>query len=339
MNGNSPKAILVTGGAGYIGSHAVKALSQSGHIPVVYDNLTHGHWWAVRHGPFVKGDIADRSMVIATIRHYDVAAVLHLASYGDVGDSMKDPGPYFENNVRKSLTLLDALVESGVKHVVFSSSCATYGSPDRMPISENTPQSPINPYGETKLLVERALHWYAKAYSISYVSMRCFNVAGADLDGEIGEVHWPETHLIPLILSAAEGRRSVEVFGKDYSTADGTCVRDFIHVVDLAEAYVRATQYLLEGGTSVGLNIGAGKGYSVKEVIECVARVTDRDISHQISPRRDGDSAVLVADPSLALRVLGWSPRHSDLECIVRTAWNWYLKHGKDFPVRTPHGL
>jgi UDP-glucose-4-epimerase GalE len=234
--------------------------------------------------------------------------------------------PYFDNNVTKSLVLLNAVAEAAVHHVVFSSSCATYDAPARMPITEDTLQLPVNPYGETKLIVERALRWYGVSHNISWIALRYFNAAGADLDGELGEVHSPEIHLIPLVLGSALGRRTVEVYGEDYPTPDGTCVRDYIHVSDLTEAHVRALDYLMKGGMSIALNLGTGEGHSVRQVIDVVKQVTSRKVPHRVAPRRAGDPAVLVADPSFAGKVLAWHPQHSRLESIVGSAWKWHSR-------------
>ncbi len=323
---NRVKHILVTGGAGYIGSQAAKALAGAGFTPVVYDSLVRGHRWAVQWGPFQEGDIGDKAKLLETIRRYKISAVIHFAAFAYVGESMQRPELYFENNVTKSLAMLDAVVEAGVRHVVFSSSCATYGAPARLPISEDAPQLPMSPYGETKLIVERALRWYGAAHGISWVALRYFNAAGADLDGELGESHSPETHLIPLVLDSALGRGTVEIYGDDYPTPDGTCVRDYIHVTDLAEAHVRALEYLMNSGSSIALNLGTGQGISVKQVIAAVEQVTGRKVLHRVAPRRSGDPAVLVADPSLARKVLAWHPRHSSLENIVSSAWKWHSR-------------
>ena len=317
------KHVLVTGGAGYIGSHAAKALAARGFVPVTYDNLIYGHRWAVQWGPLVEGDIRDRPKLLDTMRRYEIAALMHFAAFAYVGESMTNPERYFNNNVAGSLVLLDAALEAGVRHVIFSSSCATYGMPEHLPITEDAPQSPVNPYGETKLIVERALRWYGAAHPVTWVALRYFNAAGADPEGALGEVHLPETHLIPLVLDAAIGGKPVEVFGDDYPTRDGTCVRDYIHVSDLADAHARALDYLIEGGTSIALNLGTGDGYTVREVIQAVEAVTGREVPHRIAPRRPGDPAVLVADPALAGKVLGWRPQYSSLETIVGTAWSW----------------
>jgi UDP-arabinose 4-epimerase len=323
------KKVLVTGGAGYIGSHAAKALAGAGFVPVTYDNLVHGHRTSVRWGPLEEGDIGDRATLTSVLARHDIAAVMHFAAFAYVGESVKQPERYFDNNVAKSFVLLDTVRKAGIRHVVFSSSCATYGSPERLPITEDTPQHPINPYGETKLMVERALHWYGVAHGLSSVSLRYFNAAGADPDGEIGEDHSPETHIIPLVIEAALGRRTFEIYGADYPTRDGTCVRDYVHVSDLATAHVQALRYLMAGGETTALNLGTGEGVTVREIIEMVQRVSACPVPHRVAPRRDGDPAVLVADPSRAMSSLNWKPTCSDLESIVRAAWTWHqARHG-----------
>jgi UDP-arabinose 4-epimerase len=322
-----PKNVLVTGGAGYVGSHTAKALAQSGCMPVTYDNLVYGHEWAVKWGPLVQGDIGDRDRLLATFRQYEIGAVLHFAAYAYVGESMSAPEKYFDNNVMKSLTLLETLRQAGIRHIVFSSSCATYGTPEHMPINEDTPQRPVNPYGETKFIMERALHWYGVAHGLGSVALRYFNAAGADPVGQIGEDHSPETHLIPLVLDAALGRRTVEVYGTDYPTSDGTCIRDYIHVTDLADAHLRALRYLAAGGVSTALNLGTGEGHSVRQVIASAERVTGRTVLRRLAPRRQGDPAVLVADPARARSVLQWQPAHSSLDSIISTAWRWHTQH------------
>ena len=316
--------VLVTGGAGYIGSHAAKALARAGFVPVVYDKLVYGHREAVRWGPFEAGDIGDRERLAAVLAQHDIGAVMHFAAFAYVGESVTAPERYFDNNVAKSFILLDTVRAAGIRHFVFSSSCATYGTPERLPIVEDTPQRPINPYGETKLMIERALHWYGIAHGFASVALRYFNAAGADPDGEIGEDHSPETHLLPLVINAALGRGVIDIFGSDYPTRDGTCVRDYVHVSDLADAHVLALQYLLAGGTTTALNLGTGDGYTVKEVIDTVQRVSGRAVPARIAPRRAGDPASLVADPAQAMSVLGWQPKHSSLESIARTAWAWH---------------
>ena len=318
-------SILVTGGAGYIGSHTCKALHNAGFTPVTFDNLVYGHREAVKWGPFVEGDLNDRALLEQVIREHAVTAVIHFAAYAYVGESMQYPEKYFSNNVVNTLNLLDAMKSCGTGTIVFSSTCATYGLPERLPIDERHPQNPVNPYGESKLFVERVLKWYEVAHGIRSVPLRYFNAAGADAEGDIGEDHTPETHLIPLVIEAALGVRShVEVFGTDYPTPDGTAIRDYIHVTDLGDAHVKALEYLLAGGDSVALNLGTGNGYSVKEVISAVESVSGRSVPTQLSARRPGDPSELVANAVNANQRLGWVPVHSSLENIARTAWNWH---------------
>jgi len=319
--------VLVTGGAGYIGSHTAKALALSGHYPVVYDNLIRGHREAAMWGPLVEGNIADQPLLTSTLRRYRIDAVVHFAAYAYVGESMSSPGMYFENNLVGSLRLLDAMRESNVKYIAFSSTCATYGNPETLPIGETHPQRPLNPYGESKLMAEKLLRWYGDIYGIKWMALRYFNAAGADPDGEIGENHEPETRLIPLVLEAAlDPTHPVCVFGSDYPTADGTAMRDYIHVADLSEAHVRALRYLRDGGESCPLNLGTGKGQSVRQVIETVAAVTGRRPAVREMDRRPGDPPELVADASRACHLLGWKPVSSSPSRIVETAWNWRLK-------------
>jgi UDP-glucose-4-epimerase GalE len=321
------KSVLVAGGAGYIGSHACKALSRAGYRPVVFDNISRGHREAVRWGPLVEGDIADRSRLAAVLDEHQIFAVMHFAAYAYVGESVSDPAKYYRNNLGGTLSLLEAMREAAVDKFVFSSTCATYGTPDGIPIRETAPQLPVNPYGETKLAIERALHWYGRAYGLRSVSLRYFNAAGADPDGEIGELHAPETHLVPLVLQTALGERShIEVYGTDYPTPDGTAIRDYIHVQDLAEAHLRALEYLLAGGETVAVNLGTGSGHSVREVVRVAEAVSGRRISCRDAPRRAGDPPVLVADPSRAAELLGWRAYVSDLETIVRTALEWHTR-------------
>jgi UDP-arabinose 4-epimerase len=317
--------VLVTGGAGYIGSHACKALAAAGHTPVTLDNFVYGHHWAVKWGPLVEGDLADRKLLRKTLREHRIDAVMHFAAFASVGESMQDPGKYFRNNVRNTINLLDAMVEEGVKHIVFSSTCATYGMPESGSIAEDHPQRPVNPYGESKLFVERALHWYGAAHGIRSAVLRYFNAAGADPDGEIGEVHDPETHLIPLVIEAALGQRSeVQIFGTDYLTADGSAVRDYVHVTDLAAAHVKAIDSITQGTESFAVNLGTGQGHSVREVIEMVERVSGRTVNARECERRPGDPPALVAKPGLALELLDWTPCYSELETIVATALQWH---------------
>lgn len=324
------KNILVTGGAGYIGSHACKALSKAGFTPIAYDSLIYGHREAVRWGPLIEADLADRATLAETLRKYEIAAVMHFAAFAYVGESMTKPELYFNNNVVNTIGLLDEMLAAGVRHIVFSSTCATYGTPDSVPITEDTPQRPVNPYGETKLMIERALYWYGQAHGMSYAALRYFNAAGADPDGEGGEEHDPETHLIPLILDAAAGKRAeIGIFGTDYPTPDGSAIRDYIHVQDLAEAHVAAIAYLAAGGDSIALNLGTGSGHSVREVIDAAERITGRHITRREADRRPGDPAALVADAGKARRVIGWSAKVSDLDSIIGTAWRWHQRGPK----------
>jgi len=320
------KSVLVTGGAGYIGSHACKALARAGYRPVVFDNISRGHREAVRWGPLVEGDIADRSRLAGTLDEHRVSAVMHFAAYAYVGESVSDPAMYYRNNLGGTLSLLDAMREAGVDKIVFSSTCATYGTPDSIPIRETAPQLPVNPYGETKLASEGALHSYGQAYGLRSVSLRYFNAAGADPGGEIGELHAPETHLVPLVLQTALGQRShVDVYGTDYPTPDGTAIRDYIHVQDLAEAHLRALEYVLAGKGTAALNLGTGSGHSVREVIRVAEAISGRRVQCHDAARRAGDPPVLVADPSLAAELLGWRAQISDLETIIRTALAWHM--------------
>jgi UDP-arabinose 4-epimerase len=317
------KSILVTGGAGYVGSHACKALARAGYLPVVYDNLSRGHAAAVRWGPIVQGDLHDQANLVAALRSHEIAAVMHFAAFAYVGESVTEPALYYRNNVGGTLALLAGMREAGVGRIVFSSTCAVYGVPDRVPIGEATAKAPLNPYGETKLAIERALHWFGEAYGQRHAALRYFNAAGADPDGEIGEDHDPETHLIPRVLRAALGcGEPVEIYGTDYPTPDGTAIRDYIHVTDLADAHVRALDYL-ERGDSIALNLGTGRGSSVREVIAAVERVAGRPVPQREVARRPGDPPELVADPGLAHARLGWRASHSDLDTIVRTALAW----------------
>lgn len=321
-----PKSVLVTGGAGYIGSHACKALARAGHRPIVFDNISRGHRETVRWGPLVEGDIADHSRVAAALEEHRIEAVMHFAAFAYVGESVADPAAYYRNNLGGTLTLLQAMRDAAVDKIVFSSTCATYGTPDSVPIREDAPQRPVNPYGETKLAIERALHWYGAAYGLRSVALRYFNAAGADPDGEIGEVHEPETHLVPLVLQTALGQRShIDVYGTDYATPDGTAIRDYIHVQDLAEAHLRALEYLLAGRESAALNLGTGSGHSVREVIRVAEAVCGRHVQCHDTARRAGDPPVLIADPALAAELLGWRAQISDLETIIRTALSWHM--------------
>jgi UDP-glucose-4-epimerase GalE len=320
----------VTGGAGYIGSHAAKALKQAGYDVVVYDNLVAGHREAVRFGQLVEGDITDLGAVRRALREHDIWAVMHFAAFLDVGESVREPAKYYRNNVTGALTVLEAMALEGVKLFVFSSTCATYGEPIETPIDEAHPQRPINSYGESKLAVERALPHFERAHGLHSVALRYFNAAGADPDGELGEDHSPEIHIIPRAIEAATGGRGLQVFGDDYPTPDGTCLRDYIHVSDLGEAHVKALGVIAETNTSRVYNLGTGHPHSVREVIDAVERVTGRPVPWTLAPRREGDPAVLFAAAHKAQSELRWTPRFSDLDNIVRTAWRWHQ--------RWPHG-
>ncbi|HZU07856.1 MAG TPA: UDP-glucose 4-epimerase GalE [Chloroflexota bacterium] len=323
--------VLVTGGAGYVGSHTVRLLLEAGHEVTVYDNLVYGHRAAVPC-PLVVGDLADRARLDQVFAAGRFDAVLHFAAYAYVGESVADPAKYFRNNLGGGLALLDAMLAHGVERLVFSSTCATYGEPTRLPITEEEPQRPTSPYGETKLAFERALYWYAQAYGLRSVSLRYFNAAGAALDGTLGEDHEPETHLIPRVLRVALGQEPyVEVYGTDYPTPDGTCLRDYVHVLDLAAAHLLALERLDRPGLCLAYNLGAGRGYSVQEVIATCRRVTGRPIPTVAAPRRPGDPPALYADNTRARRELGWTPAYSELETIVATAWAWHRAH--------PHGF
>jgi len=322
--------VLVTGGAGYIGSQTAKALARAGHEPVVYDNLSSGHRWAVKWGASVEGDLADTRLLAKTLIAHRIEAILHFAASIQVSESVENPRKYFWNNVVNTLRLLDAALDEGVQAIVFSSSAAVYGDPEKIPIPEDHPTRPVNPYGETKLMMERALEAYGAAYGLRWVALRYFNAAGADPDGELGEEHHPESHLIPLVIQAALGRRPhVEVFGTEYPTPDGTAIRDYIHIVDLADAHVRALEYLARGGESVALNLGTGAGHSVREVIAAVGRMGDGKVPFRDAPRRAGDPPILVADPARARELLDWKPQHPDLDSIVQSAWKWHSKNSE----------
>ncbi len=319
--------VLVTGGAGYIGSHTCKALSAAGYTPVTYDNLIFGHSEAAQWGPLEIGDIADRQRLDEVISQHQPTAILHFAAFAYVGESVADPGKYYRNNVAGSLNLLEAARDNQINRFVFSSTCATYGIPQTLPITEDEPQKPINPYGHSKLMVEQMLADFGTAHDIGWIALRYFNAAGADPDNQIGEDHDPETHLIPLVLDAASGRRdSITVFGSDYDTPDGTCIRDYIHVSDLAEAHVLALQHLEAGSESGAYNLGNGTGYSVRDVISVAEKVTGLKVPVIEGGRRPGDPARLISDASQAHDMLGWQPKICDLEEIVGTAWAWHQR-------------
>jgi UDP-glucose-4-epimerase GalE len=323
--------VLVTGGAGYIGSHACKALHRAGYRVVAFDNLFAGHRGAVKFGELVEGDIADTAAVRAALRRHEISAVMHFAALLDVGESVREPAKYYRNNVTGALSVLEAMAAESVERFVFSSTCATYGEPLEAPIAESHPQKPINSYGESKLAVERALPHFGTAHGLRFVALRYFNASGADPEGEIGEDHSPEIHLIPRAIEAATGGRALQVFGDDYPTPDGTCLRDYVHVTDLADAHVRALDSIAGGGPSGAYNLGTGRPHSVREVIETVARVTGREVPWTLAPRRAGDPAVLYAAADKARTALGWTPQFGDLETIVRTAWDWHRAHPRGY--------
>ncbi len=317
--------ILVTGGAGYIGSHACKHLLRHGHDVVVYDNLSTGFRELARWGEFEHGDILDEARLRECLRRHRPDGVIHFAALSQVGESVRDPGAYYRNNVGGTISLLDAMRAEGVKRIVMSGTAAVYGQPDHMPITEDFPTEPLNPYGAGKLFMERMLRDHAAACGLNWISLRYFNAAGADPDGETGEMHDPETHLIPRIFMAVSGKiAELELFGGDYPTPDGTCVRDYIHVADLATAHRIALEYLNTGGESGAFNLGTGRGASVKEVLDAAARTCGRPVPFRMAPRRAGGPAELVADPARARAVLGWTPLHSGMDEIMRTAWAWF---------------
>ena len=322
------KKILVAGGAGYIGAHACKALARAGFLPIVFDNLSTGHEWAVKWGPLVQGDLLDPASLNHAFVEYAPDAVMHFAAASYVGESVMDPEKYYRNNVHGTLNLLSAMRGADCNKVVFSSTCAIYGEPEGQPLSEDLPKAPVNPYGRSKMTVEGMLEDFDRAYGLKYVALRYFNASGADPEGEIGEDHDPETHLIPIAIEAALGRREgMTIYGDDYLTADGTCIRDYVHVTDLAEAHVIAAQHLLAGGESDAFNLGNGVGASVWEIINTVKMVSERNFAVAIGPRRPGDPAALVAVTQKTTEQLGWQPKLSNIRDIVETAWNWHRKH------------
>jgi UDP-glucose-4-epimerase GalE len=325
-----PQTVLVTGGAGYIGSHAAKALSKAGHRVVVYDSLVAGHREAVKYGEFVQGDVLDAGALRSTMQKHRVDAVMHFAAFLDVGESVREPAKYYRNNVVGAVNVLEAMAATRVQTLIFSSTCATYGEPMQTPITESHPQQPINSYGESKLAAERAFPHYERAYGIHSIALRYFNAAGADPDGELGEDHSPEIHVIPRALDASAGGEGLKVFGDDYPTPDGTCLRDYIHVTDLADAHVRALEFLADTGKSGAYNLGTGQPRSVREVIDAVERVTGKKVPWTLAPRRPGDPAILYAAADKARAAFGWTPAFPSLDDIVRTAWAWRRAH--------PHG-
>ena len=322
--------ILVTGGAGYIGSHTVYALNKAGYKVIILDNLVYGHRdlvESVLQVEIIEGDTSDRPLLDELFKSRDIAAVMHFSAYAYVGESVKDPAKYYRNNVIGTLVLLEAMLAASINKFVFSSTCATYGVPKTVPIPEDHPQNPINPYGESKLMVEKILSDFNNAYDFKSVRFRYFNAAGADPSGLLGEDHNPETHLIPLVLQTALGKReSISIFGSDYPTTDGTCVRDYIHVNDLADAHVLGLEYLLKGGDSTVFNLGNGNGFSVKEVIETAKQVTGKNIKAIECDRRPGDPPALIGSGDKARQILGWKPKYPDLKDIITHAWNWHQK-------------
>ena len=319
--------VLVTGGAGYIGSHTAKFLAQAGLQPIVLDNLKRGHRSAVKWGPLIEADLGDRPALEKAFEQYPIEAVLHFAAFAYVGESMQAPELYFRNNVVNTLNLLDVMREKRVRKIVFSSTCATYGNPLRIPIDEDHIQDPVNPYGESKRMVERLLHWYGTIYRLQWVALRYFNAAGADPEGDLVEDHNPETHLIPVAISAAKHLgKALEVYGTDYATPDGTAIRDYLHVTDLAAAHLAAIRYLDAGGASTAFNLGTGEGHSVRDVVAAIERVSGKTVPLREVARRPGDPACLIADPAKSGKLLGWRPQHSGLDEIVETAWRAGLK-------------
>lgn len=321
------RTVLVTGGAGYIGSHTCKALAAAGYNPVVFDNMLNGHDWAVQWGPLERGDLLDSHCLDNVFRRHKPMAVMHFAAYACVGESVSKPLEYYTNNVAGSLSLLETMLKHGVDRLIFSSTCATYGHPQSPMLDETHPQNPISPYGRSKLMIEAILRDFAQAYNARSISLRYFNAAGADLDGNLGEVHDPETHLIPLALRAAAGSgSSLTIFGDDYPTTDGSCIRDYIHVSDLADAHVLALSGLEQEESSSFYNLGTGRGYSVKEVVSTTQAVVGAPVRHSIGRRRAGDPPSLIANAELFSSKFGWVPRASDLETIIESAWRWELQ-------------
>ena len=330
MNSGDPIPILVTGGAGYVGAHACKALAKRGYRPIAYDNLVYGHEAAVKWGPLEIGDIADRARLDAVIAQYRPQALMHFAAFTYVGESVADPGKYYRNNVAGTLSLLEALRDHGIGKMVFSSTAAVYGTPDMVPIGEAAAKAPINPYGLSKWTSEQMIADFGAAHGLRSAVLRYFNAAGADPDGELGECHDPESHLIPLAMQAVTGHGpALTLFGDDYPTPDGTCIRDYIHVADLANAHVQALEQLDHRDGADAFNLGTGHGVSVREVLDAVGRAAGKPVPHSIGPRRAGDPAELVSDPGKANRELGWKPAMSDLDTIVDTAWAWHNRKDK----------
>jgi UDP-arabinose 4-epimerase len=320
-------AVLVVGGAGYIGSHVCKKLKENGFTPVVYDNLSTGHSWAVQFGSLIQGNIEDEVALAAAFQKVQPKAVIHLASLINVRDSIINPALYYEKNLVGTLCLLKAMVKAGVLDLVFSSTAAIYGSPQSIPIDEKHPKAPLNAYGKTKWAIEGMLEDFANGYGLRFAALRYFNACGADPSGSIGEAHEPETHLIPLVIQTALGLKPIlQIYGDDYPTPDGTAIRDYVHVLDLAEAHVKALRYLFEKGSCLQANLGTGTGYSVKQIIDAVAQLGQKPVRTEILPRLTHDSPSLVADPTLAKQTLNWEPKHSDLPSIISSAWRWEIK-------------
>lgn len=324
--------ILITGGAGYIGSHTVRMLEKEDHTVIVYDNLIKGHKEAVKNSFFVEGDLFDTALLTDTMKKHKIEAVVHFAAYSLVGESMEKPQLYYHNNVNGTLNLLNAMKECAVNKLVFSSTAAVYGEPEIIPIDESARKEPTNVYGRTKLIMENAMADYAKAYGLNYIALRYFNACGADDVGDIGEDHAPESHLIPLVLQTCLGKRdSIKIFGDDYKTADGTCIRDYIHVNDLAKAHILALKALFKGAKSSVYNLGNGNGFSVKEIIETAEKVTGIMIKKEITPRRAGDPAVLIASSDKIRKELGWEPEYTDVEKVIASAWKWHRNNPNGF--------
>ncbi|MDQ0298146.1 UDP-glucose 4-epimerase [Salibacterium salarium] len=330
-------SVLIVGGAGYIGSHAVHQLLDKGKQPVIVDNLQTGHKEAIPRGAvFYEGDIRDREFMRNVFKRKRITQVMMFAAHSLVGESMEKPLEYFDNNVYGTQVLLETMIEAGVREIVFSSTAAVYGEPEKVPITEEAPTKPENPYGETKLAMEKMMKWCEKAHGLRYVSLRYFNVAGARAGGKVGEDHRPETHLVPIILEVALGKRdAITIFGSDYSTPDGTCIRDYVHVEDLIAAHIKALHYLKEGGDSNIFNLGSSEGFSVKEMVEAARQVTGKDIPQQMGARRAGDPARLIASSDKARQVLNWEPKRTDVQTIVKDAWNWHQKNPQGYGGRS----
>ena len=324
--------ILVVGGAGYIGSHMCKYLAQNNHTPIVLDNLIYGHREAVKWGPFIEGTMENKDILDSIFSEYEIEAVMHFAAFAYVGESVTEPGKYYNNNVVATISLLEEMRKHNIMKFIFSSTCATYGEPVEIPITESHQQKPINPYGRSKLMVEQILDDYQNAYGLNSISLRYFNAAGADPDGEIGEDHDPETHLIPLILQTAIGKRDeIAVFGNDYPTEDGTCIRDYIHVTDLSQAHLLALEKLMNNSPGGKYNLGNGDGVSVRKVIDAAREITGKKIPSRIAERRPGDPATLIGSSEKAIKELGWKPKFADLNYILETAWRWHKSNPDGF--------